>query len=70
MSTAKTMKAVYIDEQGGVENLKYGEQPYPQVTPKSIIVKNHYAGVNYIDTYQRSGLYKVDVPGYILGREG
>lgn len=65
-----TMKAVYIDEQGGVEKLIYGEQPYPKLTEKSIIVKNHYAGLNFIDTYQRGGLYKVNVPGFILGREG
>ncbi|KAJ3338368.1 NADPH:quinone reductase [Gonapodya sp. JEL0774] len=34
-----------------------------------ILVKNAFAGVNFIDTYQRSGLYSVPLP-FVLGREG
>lgn len=64
------MKAVYVDEQGGVDNLIYGDLPVPQVTDDSVLVKNHVAGVNFIDTYHRSGLYPVQLPGYALGCEG
>lgn len=70
MSTANTMKAVYINEQGGVDKLIYGEDvPVPKVTADSVLVKNHVVGVNFIDTYQRGGLYQVPLP-YTLGREG
>lgn len=69
MST-NTMRAVYIKEQGGVDNLIYKEDmPIPKVSPDSILVKNRVVGVNYIDTYQRGGLYPVSLP-FTLGREG
>lgn len=70
MSTAITMKAVLINEQGGVDKLIYKEDvPVPQITPDTIIVKNRFAGVNFIDTYHRSGLYSVQLP-FTLGKEG
>lgn len=69
MST-NTMKAVFINEQGGVDKLIYREDvPIPKVSPDSILVKNRVAGVNYIDTYLRSGLYPTSLP-YTLGKEG
>jgi hypothetical protein len=69
MST-QTMKAVFINEQGGVDNLIYKEDvPVPKVTADSVLIKNHFAGVNYIDTYHRGGLYPVALP-FTLGREG
>ena len=34
-----------------------------------VLVKNEYAGINFIDTYHRSGLYKRDLP-FIGGQEG
>ncbi|KAI7902617.1 uncharacterized protein BX663DRAFT_531193 [Cokeromyces recurvatus] len=69
MSTDTTMKAVYIKEQGGIDNMIYGDVPIPKVEDDSILVKNRFSGVNYIDTYQRSGLYPVTLP-FTLGREG
>jgi NADPH2:quinone reductase len=72
MSTAAattTMKAVVINEQGGVDKLIYKDVPLPKVTPDSIIVKNRFVGVNFIDTYHRSGLYSVQLP-FTLGKEG
>ncbi|KAI8985945.1 hypothetical protein BDB01DRAFT_905201 [Pilobolus umbonatus] len=67
--TMSTMKAVLINEQGGIDKMVYKDIPRPQVEKNSVIVKNHVVGVNYIDTYQRSGLYKVPTP-FILGKEG
>ncbi|KAG1450149.1 hypothetical protein G6F56_008428 [Rhizopus delemar] len=64
-----TMKSVFIREAGGVENLNYEDVPIPKVTEDSVLVKNHFSGINFIDTYQRSGLYKVDLP-FTIGREG
>jgi NADPH2:quinone reductase len=63
------MKAVYIDQNGGPEALKYGEMPKPEPAPGHAVVKIAAAGVNFIDVYQRSGLYKLPLPA-ILGSEG
>ncbi|KAH7324657.1 hypothetical protein B0I35DRAFT_348401 [Stachybotrys elegans] len=65
-----TMKAVQFQRNGGVEVLEYVDVPVPTLAPGHILVRNHYSGVNYIDTYFRAGLYKA--PGFpmILGREG
>ncbi|KAF0531108.1 nadph:quinone reductase [Gigaspora margarita] len=42
----------------------------PKITGLTdVLVKNHFAGVNFIDTYHRSGLYKLSLPA-IIGREG
>jgi hypothetical protein len=46
----KTMKAVEIDETGGVEVLKYRDVPVPQPKEGQVLMKNEFAGVNFIDT--------------------
>lgn len=63
------MKAVYIEQTGGVEALKFGERPNPAPAPGQALVKIAASGVNFIDTYHRSGLYKLPLPA-ILGGEG
>lgn len=44
--------------------------PIPTPADDEVLVKNTYAGVNYVDTYFRSGLYKVPSMPHTLGREG
>ena len=63
------MKAIYIEKNGGPEALQYGDMPNPELVPGHALVKVAASGVNFIDTYQRSGLYKVPLPA-ILGSEG
>lgn len=63
------MKAVYIEQPGGVEALLYGERPQPAPAAGEVLVKVAYSGVNFIDTYHRGGLYKIPLPG-IIGSEG
>jgi len=63
------MKAVYIEKNGGPEALTYGDMPKPEPGAGQALVKVAAAGVNFIDTYQRSGLYKIPLPA-ILGSEG
>jgi len=65
----KTMKGVEIETTGGPEVLQY-KTDLPVPTPKEgqILVKNAYAGINYIDTYFRTGLYPAPKPE-ILGRD-
>jgi NADPH2:quinone reductase len=63
------MKAIYIEKTGGPEVLKYGDMPKPELAPGQALVKVAASGVNFIDTYHRSGLYKLPLPA-ILGSEG
>jgi NADPH2:quinone reductase len=63
------MKAIYIEQTGGPEVLKYGDMPKPELIPGHALVKVAASGVNFIDTYHRSGLSKLPLPA-ILGSEG
>jgi NADPH2:quinone reductase len=63
------MWAIQIDEHGGPEVLQWRELPDPTPGPNELLVEVRAAGLNFIDTYQRSGLYSVALP-YTLGLEG
>ena len=56
------MKAVFVEQPGGPENLKYADQPKPEPGPGQALVKIAAAGVNYIDVYFRTGLYPAPPP--------
>ena len=61
--------AVRIYEAGGPENLKWDEIEVGAPGPGQVRVRNTAVGLNFIDTYQRSGLYPMAMP-LILGSEG
>lgn len=63
------MKAVRIAKQGGPEVLKLKDVPDPEPAAGQALVKVQAAGVNFIDVYQRNGLYQVPVP-FTPGQEG
>ncbi|KXL50060.1 hypothetical protein M433DRAFT_141418 [Acidomyces richmondensis BFW] len=64
------MKGVIIEKTGGTEVLQYKtDLPVPEPKEGQILVKNNFIGINYIDTYFRSGLYPAPNFPYILGRE-
>jgi NADPH:quinone reductase len=63
------MKAIRIHQFGGPEVLQYEDVPDPSPKAGEALVKIDAAGVNFIDTYQRSGHYKVPLPT-VLGQEG
>ncbi|TAM89500.1 quinone oxidoreductase [bacterium] len=56
------MHAIRIEHQGGPEVLQYLEVPVPEAGPGQALVRILAAGINFIDTYQRSGLYKMALP--------
>jgi NADPH:quinone reductase len=62
------VKAVFVEQPGGPENLKYADLPTPQPGPGQALVKIAASGVNFIDIYFRTGLYKADPP-IVLGME-
>jgi len=63
------MKAIIIKTPGGPEVLEITEIKLVAPGPEQIKVKNIAIGLNYIDTYHRSGLYAVPLPSGI-GLEG
>jgi NADPH2:quinone reductase len=63
------MKAVRITEPGGPEVMRLEDLPTPAPQAGQVLVRVEAAGVNYIDTYHRSGQYKVPLP-YTMGLEG
>lgn len=63
------MKAVRVHSQGGPEVLVYEDIAVPTLSANDVLVKIEAVGVNFIDTYQRSGLYQIPLPA-ILGLEG
>ena len=62
-------KSIIIHEQGGPEVLKLENVTVGSPGPKEIKIKNSAIGLNFIDTYHRSGLYKIKLPSG-LGMEG
>ncbi|MBI5668371.1 MAG: quinone oxidoreductase [Chloroflexi bacterium] len=56
------MKLVRVYEYGGPEVLKYEDAPTPEPAPGMVRVKIEAIGLNFIDTYQRSGIYKLPLP--------
>ena len=63
------MHAIRIHEVGGAESLRADSIPVPQPGSGDVLVGVEAAGVNFIDIYKRTGLYKVPLPA-TLGEEG
>lgn len=63
------MKAILVERHGGPEVLRYTETKPPSPSEEQLLIDVSYVGVNYIDTYFRSGAYPSSVP-YIPGSEG
>ncbi|MCW5965060.1 MAG: quinone oxidoreductase [Bryobacterales bacterium] len=64
-----TMNAIEIHEFGGANVLAVREIPKPSADSSHVLVKVEAAGVNFIDVYQRTGLYKNPLP-FVPGMEG
>jgi NADPH2:quinone reductase len=56
------MKAIRFSQTGGPEVLKYEDIELPPPGPGQVRVRHTAIGVNFIDTYHRSGLYKLPLP--------
>lgn len=56
------MKSIIIRQHGGPEQLVLAEAPKPAPGPKQALVRIEYCGVNFIDIYFRTGLYKAEPP--------
>ncbi|HRD29381.1 MAG TPA: quinone oxidoreductase [Caulobacter sp.] len=63
------MLAIQATRAGGPEVLEAVDLPTPTPGPGEILIRQEAVGLNYIDTYQRTGLYPVPFPT-VLGLEG
>ena len=63
-------RAIRVHEHGGPEVLRIEEVPTPQPGPGEIRVRHTAIGVNFIDTYFRTGLYKPPALPFTPGNEG
>ncbi|CDK24488.1 unnamed protein product [Kuraishia capsulata CBS 1993] len=72
MSIPKTSAAVYFKEQSESLDVLTFDPEYatPQIqSPTEVLIKNRYAGINFIEAYFRKGIYPVTELPYVLGRE-
>ena len=63
------MKSIQVNVPGGPENLQLVDIPTPRPGPRQALVRIVASGVNFIDIYFRTGLYKADLP-MAIGSEG
>ncbi len=63
------MKAIVIHELGDSSKLKYEETEIPKIKEDEILIKQEAVGLNFVDIYFRTGLYKSKLP-FIPGQEG
>ena len=63
------MKAIRVHTTGGPEVLALEDVPAPELKTGQALVRVEAAGVNFIDVYHRTGLYKLPLP-LTLGQEG
>ncbi|MFC7377635.1 quinone oxidoreductase family protein [Brevundimonas sp. GCM10030266] len=68
LTLASTQSAVRFDRHGGAEVLELVEVPVPSPGPGEILIRNVAIGLNFIDIYQRTGLYPLPLPSG-LGKE-
>ena len=58
-------KSIQIESFGGPEVLKLKEINLPKLNPNEVLIKNKSIGLNFIDTYHRSGIYPIPLPSGI-----
>ncbi|HET9019882.1 MAG TPA: alcohol dehydrogenase catalytic domain-containing protein, partial [Acetobacteraceae bacterium] len=61
-------KAIRIHTHGGPEVMRWEDGPTPEPGPGEVLVRHAAVGLNYIDVYFRTGLYKTQLPA-VLGME-
>jgi len=64
-----TTHAIRIHQPGGPEAMKWEEVELGAPGPGEMLIRNTAVGLNYIDTYHRSGLYPLPLPA-VIGMEG
>src|ERR1700730_15179636 len=63
-------KAIRIHTNGGPEVMMWEDVPTPEPGPGEALIKHEAIGLNFIDVYFRTGLYKAPNLPLIIGQEG
>ena len=63
-------KAIRIHSPGGPEAMRWEDVPTPEPGPNEALIKQEAVGLNYIDVYFRTGLYKAPNMPLVIGQEG
>lgn len=66
---SESMRALVVTRHGGGEVLAVEERPVPRPGPGEVVIEVAASGVNFIDVYQREGVYPTDPP-FVIGMEG
>ena len=61
-------RAVVVHQTGGPEVLRLEDRRLHHPGPGEVLVRNRAIGVNFVDTYQRSGFYPLPLP-FVAGNE-
>jgi NADPH2:quinone reductase len=67
-SMSQSQSAVRLHAFGGSGELRFERVPMPQVKAGEVLIQHRAIGLNFIDTYHRTGLYPVPLPA-VLGQE-
>ncbi len=62
--------AIRVHEYGGPEVMRWDEVEVPAPGPGQAKIRHHFAGLNFIDVYHRTGLYPQPSLPFVLGAEG
>jgi NADPH2:quinone reductase len=65
----RTSRAIVIHRQGPPEVMGIEDRTLPDPGPGEVLIRHEAIGLNFLDTYQRSGVYPMPVP-LVLGQEG
>ena len=68
-SLPESAPALVVTRNGGGDVLEVRDQPLPEPGPDQVLVRVAAAGVNFIDVYQREGVYPIPTP-FVSGSEG
>ncbi len=63
-------KAIRMHAPGGPEVLRWEQIPKPEPAPGELLIRQEAIGLNYIDVYFRTGLYKLPHLPAVIGQEG
>ena len=61
------MRAIRFEKTGGPEVLELVEVEVPSPGPGQVLIRHEAIGINFIETYQRSGLYPMKLPSGLGG---
>ena len=60
--TSNLSRSIQIDQHGGPEQMRLVQVAVGEPGPGEVRIRHHAVGLNYIDVYQRSGLYPMNLP--------